>query len=70
MSRISRVEAFLEVTRAMENNKIEEANKMFRVITDSIANDKENNTFSTYIELKNKTQENLFRNILIKDDES
>lgn len=68
MSKVLITKAFLEVTKAMESNRVDEANKMFRVITDSIACDKKNNTVSKYITLKNKTEENLFKNILINDE--
>lgn len=69
MSRISRMEAFVEITKAMDNNKVEKANEMFRIVTESIAADKKNDTFSEYIELKNKKQEMLFKDILIDDED-
>lgn len=65
MSKVSRMEAFVEITKAMDNNNIEKANEMFQIVAESIATDKKNDTFSEYIELKNKRQEMLFKNILI-----
>lgn len=69
MKKISRIAAFYEVTRAIEKGEEEKANAMFRVVTDSIANDKANDTFSEYIILKNKKQENLFKNIILDNSE-
>ena len=66
MSKISRTDAFKEVVKTMKSNP-ELANQMFGVIIESLSMDKKNNTNSEYIELKNKKEENLFSNILIKD---
>lgn len=69
MSKISRVDAFYEITNAMRNNDMEKANSMLKIVTESITFDKNNNTFSEYIELKGKKQESLFKNIIISDEE-
>lgn len=69
MSKISRMEAFNEVVKAMKNDNMSKANAMFQIINDSIASDKKNKTFSEYIELKGKKQELLFKDIIIKEKE-
>ena len=69
MCKISRTEAFFEVTKAIDSGNIKKAKKIFKIIVKSIAKDRENNTFSEYIKLKDIRQIKLFENILIKDDE-
>lgn len=69
MKKISRIEAFYEVTRTLERGENNKAEEMFKVITDSIVYDKKNNTFSEYITLRGKRQEQLFKDILINEQE-
>lgn len=68
MYKIARIDAFYEITKAIKTGDIDKANAMFKVVTDSIASDKDNNTFSEYIKLKGKKQELLFKNILLNDE--
>ncbi len=67
MSKVVRMEAIKQVVKAMEMGDKEKADKMFRVISDRFSKDKKNNTVSEYIELQNKKEEQLFRDILIDD---
>lgn len=68
MSKVSKLEAFYEITKAMNNNEIDRANAMFKIVSESISSD--NNSFSEFIELKGKKQEQLFKDIIIPEDET
>ena len=64
MSRVSRIDAFNEIARLIEENDFTRANEMLKILGDSIKKDKEDNTYSEYIELKNKREEMLFMRII------
>lgn len=66
MYRISRVMALLEIMEKIEENNYIEANKMMAVVSRSLKKDKENNKYSPYININNKKDALLFKNI-IKD---
>lgn len=52
MRKITRMDALLQVSDAVQNNEIERANKILEIIDRSIAKDKRNNTYSPEIELQ------------------
>lgn len=64
MIKISRLDAFSEIIKATENNETNKANQMMAIVAKSIENDKKNNTFSEYIELRTKKEKNLFKDII------
>lgn len=64
MYRISRVSALSEIMEKIENDNYEEANRMITIVSNSIKKDKKNNKYSSYIELKNKKEAQLFQNII------
>nr|DAQ69016.1 MAG TPA: hypothetical protein [Caudoviricetes sp.] len=66
MYRISRVMALSEIMEKIEENNYVEANKMMAVVSRSLKKDKENNKYSPYININNKKDAYLFKNI-IKD---
>ena len=44
MSKVARVDAFYEISKAIRINDFDKANKMLKIVVNSIANDKKNNT--------------------------
>lgn len=68
MYKISRVIALSEIMEKIEDNNYIEANKMMAVVSKSLKKDKENNKYSPYININNKKDAFLFKNI-IKDRE-
>lgn len=68
MYKISRVIALSEIMEKIEDNNYKEANKMMAVVSKSLKKDKENNKYSPYININNKKDAFLFKNI-IKDKE-
>lgn len=68
MYKISRVIALSEIMEKIEDNNYKEANKMMAVVSKSLKKDKENNKYSPYININNKKDAFLFKNI-IKDRE-
>ena len=66
MYKISRVMALSEIMEKIEENNYIEANKMMAVVSRSLKKDKENNKYSPYININNKKDALLFKNI-IKD---
>lgn len=60
MAKISRRNGFLAVTEAIENNDEDTANAIFSILSQSIQKDRDNNSFTEYIELSTK-QEKIFK---------
>lgn len=60
MSRLLRREGFLAITEAMNNNDTQKANDIFAILSQSIEDDRKNNSFSEYIELSEK-QKKIFK---------
>ena len=67
MYKISRVAALSEIMEKIEENKYEDANKMMKIIANSLKNDKKNNQYSAYIQLNNKKEALLFKNVIKED---
>lgn len=64
MYKISRVVAFSEIMKKIEENNYVEANKMMAVVAKSLQKDKKDNQYSPYINFKNKKEAFLFKNII------
>ena len=61
--KILRIDAFTAIACAIDKNRINEANQMLKIVSQSISNDKKKKTFSSYIELSHK-EVNLFKSIM------
>lgn len=68
MYKISRVVALSEIMEKIEDNNYIEANKMMAVVSRSLKKDKENNKYSPYVNINNKKDAFLFKNI-VKEEE-
>lgn len=68
MYKISRVIALSEIMEKIDENNYIEANKMMAVVSKSLKKDKKNNKYSPYININNKKEAFLFKNI-IEDEE-
>lgn len=66
MCKIAKMDAFREIIRALDKGELERANKISKIVSQCMAKDKKNNTHSDFIELKNKKQELLFKDVLSK----
>lgn len=64
MYKISRVIAMSEIMNKIEENNYNDANKMMKIVSNSIKKDKKNNKYSAYIYLKNKKEALLFKNFI------
>ena len=64
MYKISRVIALSEIMEKIEENNYVEANKMMAIVSKSLKKDKKNNKYSPYINIKNKKEAFLFKNII------
>ena len=60
MAKISRRNGFLAITEAIDNNDEATANAIFSILSQSIQKDRDNNSFTEYIELTTK-QTKLFK---------
>ncbi len=60
MAKVLRRDGFLALTEAMDNNDIDTANAIFSILSQSIQRDREDNSFTEYIELSVK-QVNVFK---------
>jgi hypothetical protein len=57
---ILKIDAFSAIVEAMDANDIASANEMLKILSNSIADDKHKKRSTSYIELKNTKQINLF----------
>lgn len=69
---ILKIEAFSAIGEAMDANDIASANEMLKILSKSIAEDKHKKRSTSFIELKNTKQINLFQkfNPLIQYNEN
>lgn len=51
MKRISRIDALIQASEALQEKDFARANNIIKIIDSSIAKDKRHNTYSEYIEL-------------------
>lgn len=58
---ILKIDAFSAIVEAMDANDISSANEMLKILSKSIAEDKNQKRSTSYIELKNTKQINLFK---------
>ena len=68
MSKVLRIEAFNEISRLIEVGELGKANELLKIVAESVKQDKKNNTFSKFIELKDKKEKILFKNLLKEDE--
>ena len=52
--KVSRMDAFSVISLALEENKIDVANQILKIVSKSISNDKKKKTFSSYVDITNK----------------
>lgn len=57
---ILKIDAFSAIVEAMDANDIASANEMLKILSNSIAEDKHKKCSTSYVELKNAKQINLF----------
>lgn len=57
---ILKIDAFTAIVEAMDANDIASANEMLKILSNSIAEDKHKKRSTSYVELKNAKQINLF----------
>lgn len=57
---ILKIDAFSAIVEAMDANDIASANEMLKILSKSIAEDKHKKRSTSYVELKNTKQINLF----------
>lgn len=70
MYKISRVTAFSEIIKQIEKNNYTEANKMMAVVSKSLKKDKKNNKYSPYINIENKKEALLFKDVIEENQEN
>lgn len=58
---VLKIEAFLAIVEAVDNNDVSSANKMLKILSESIAEDKKKKRSNSYVELKNTKEINLFK---------
>lgn len=58
---ISKIDAFSAIVEAMDIDDVYSANEMLKIISKSIADDKNHKRSTPYVELKNNKQINLFK---------
>ena len=66
MNEILIIDAFEEITKQIEKNNIEVANKMLELVAAKIDENKKKNVFSEYINLSSNKEMSLFSNLPIK----
>ena len=64
MIKIDKMDAFSIVVRLVEANENEKANKLMKIISKSIEEDKKNKRFSKCIEITDKKDEKFVGNLL------
>lgn len=67
MNEILIMDAFEEITKQLDANNLDLANKMLRIVTCKIDENKKKNSISEYIELSGKKEIELFNNLLEKN---
>lgn len=70
--KVKRLDVFSAISIAVDENKIKEANKLLKIVSNSISKDKINRTFSSDIEISKKDFyiiKNIMPDISYIDDE-
>ena len=66
MISVDKMEVFALVVKAVEKNDNRTASELMRIISKSIQQDRENNSFSERIEISNKKDEQLIKRLIQK----